>query len=155
MHGSVRAIVLALLMAFAGLPAPPAPAEVLRPGTPSPETLRVVVDISDQRMVVLWDHHPIHDWPVSTARAGKWTPRGTFTPQVLVRMHYSTIYDNAPMPWSIFFRGNYAIHGTEQVSRLGTPASAGCIRLAPENARVLFRAVQAVGKGNVTIVVKE
>lgn len=119
------------------------------------QPLRVVVDISDQEMTVLWEHHPIHRWPVSTARPGKWTPRGTFTPQTLVRMHYSTLYNNAAMPWSIFFRGNYAIHGTEQTSKLGSPASAGCIRLSPENARILYRAVQAVGKENVRIVVKD
>jgi lipoprotein-anchoring transpeptidase ErfK/SrfK len=119
------------------------------------EALRVVVDISDQQMVVEWDHHPIHRWPVSTARPGKWTPRGTFHPQTLVRMHYSSLYNNAPMPWSIFFRGNYAIHGTDQVKKLGTPASAGCIRLSPANAKVLYRAVKAVGKGSVVIVVKD
>ncbi len=94
-----------------------------------------------------------HVWPVSTAREGKVTPVGTFTPYLLKRMHYSTLYDNAPMPWSIFFAGNYAIHGTTAVDRLGTPASAGCVRLAPENAQLLFDAVQAVGLAQTRIVI--
>ena len=128
---------------------------LLLPVALSAQPLRVVVDVSDQEMVVLWDHHEIHRWPVSTARPGKWTPRGTFAPQTLVRMHYSTLYNNAPMPWSIFFRGNYAIHGTDQTRKLGSPASAGCIRLSPDNARVLYQAVRAVGKDKVGIVVKD
>ena len=66
-------------------------------------------------------------------------------------MHYSSLYDNAPMPHSIFFRGNYAIHGTNHIKSLGRPASHGCVRLAPGNARVLFDLVRGVGMGNVTI----
>jgi hypothetical protein len=57
-------------------------------------------------------------------------------------MHYSQTYDLAPMPHSIFFHGGYAIHGTNEVSRLGRTASHGCIRLAPGNAAALFGLVQ-------------
>ena len=42
------------------------------------------------------------------------------------------------MPYSIFFSGGYAIHGSYGISHLGSPASHGCIRLHPENAAVLF-----------------
>jgi hypothetical protein len=38
------------------------------------------------------------DWRVSTARRGYWTPRGSFRPYLLKRMHYSRKYDNSPMP---------------------------------------------------------
>ena len=117
------------------------------------EALRVEIDLSDQEMWVMQDGIVQHVWPVSTAREGKVTPVGTFTPYLLKRMHYSTLYDNAPMPWSIFFAGNYAIHGTTAVDRLGTPASAGCVRLAPENAQLLFDAVQAVGLAQTRIVI--
>lgn len=119
------------------------------------QALVVTVDLSDQRMEVAEGGAVTHVWPVSTARAGKCTPVGTYTPYLLKRMHYSSLYDNAPMPWSIFFLGNYAIHGTTQVDRLGAPASAGCIRLAPENAEILFGAVQAVGMSETRIVVRE
>lgn len=108
--------------------------------------LVVRVDLSDQEMTVLLDHAPAHSWPVSTARAGKVTPTGLYSVQSMVPMHYSTLYDNAPMPWSIFFSGNYAIHGTTQTDRLGTPASAGCVRLHPDNARTLYDLVQSHGR---------
>ena len=36
-----------------------------------------------------------------------------------------------PLLMAIFFRGGYAIHGTNMVGRLGRVDSHGCIRLAP------------------------
>jgi len=57
-------------------------------------------------------------------------------------MHYSKKYDNAPMPYSIFFTGGYAIHGTPHVGNLGRPASHGCVRLSPANARTLYGIVK-------------
>ncbi|MBN9888352.1 L,D-transpeptidase [Salipiger abyssi] len=125
----------------------------LSAGAAAAQSLWVEIDLSDQQMVV-FDRGAAYVWPVSTARAGKVTPVGGFTPYLLERMHYSTLYDNAPMPWSIFFHGNYAIHGTTAVERLGTPASAGCVRLAPENARVLYEAVQAAGLAETQILIR-
>ncbi len=55
------------------------------------------------------------------------------------------------MPHSVFFRGGYAIHGTNQVSRLGTPVSHGCIRLHPANAAVLFKLIRQHGYSNTQI----
>jgi hypothetical protein len=60
-------------------------------------------------------------------------------------MHYSRKYDMSPMPYSIFFRGGYAIHGSYATGALGRPASHGCVRLAPENAAVLYQLVQMEG----------
>lgn len=115
------------------------------------EALWVEVDLSEQRMLVTRGDAVLGDWPVSTARAGKVTPLGLFQPQTMKEIHHSTLYDDAPMPWSIFFSGNYAIHGTDQIARLGTPASAGCIRLHPENAKALFGWVRAAGKDDTVI----
>lgn len=114
-------------------------------------TVRIV--LSTQSMTVSRAGEVLHEWPVSTARTGKVTPVGTFRPQWLARYHQSSLYDNAPMPWSIFFSGNYAIHGTTAVERLGAPASAGCVRLAPEHAEVLFGLVREVGKEETEIVI--
>ncbi len=119
------------------------------------EPLETHIDKSDQEMTVYRDDVPVYRWPVSTARAGKVTPNGTYHPQTLKRMHYSTLYNNAPMPFSIFFHGNYAIHGTDQVEKLGCPASAGCVRLHPDNAETLFNLVREVGKENTLIVIRD
>ena len=111
------------------------------------------VSIATQTMHVYRDGVLLHEWPVSTARAGKITPRGEWTAQWLSRNHRSSRYNNAPMPYAIFYSGHYAIHGTDQISRLGRPASAGCVRLHPDNARVLFRMVQEEGTQNMRVVV--
>lgn len=79
-------------------------------------------------------------WKVSTARAGKETPRGYFRPQAFSSDHRSSIYDDAFMPWAVFFNGGIATHGTfgDSISNLGQKASAGCVRLEPQRAKDLF-----------------
>lgn len=111
------------------------------------------VSISTQTMHVYRDGMLLHEWRVSTARAGKVTPTGQWTGQWLSRNHRSSRYNNAPMPYAIFYSGHYAIHGTDQISRLGRPASAGCVRLHPEHARTLFAMVQTEGPRSLRVVV--
>ena len=111
------------------------------------------VSITAQEMEVYRNGELVHRWPVSTARPGHVTPIGTYGAQWLSANHRSSISNNAPMPWSIFYSGNYAIHGTDQIGRLGQPASAGCVRLHPDNARVLFRMTQEVGLDNMSVVI--
>jgi lipoprotein-anchoring transpeptidase ErfK/SrfK len=109
----------------------------------------ITVNKSTQRMSVSVDGENRYSWAVSTGVHG--TPSGTFRPQWLSRNHRSSLFNNAPMPYSIFYDGNYAIHGTNQISRLGGPASHGCIRLHPSNAAVLFTLVQREGLGNTRV----
>jgi lipoprotein-anchoring transpeptidase ErfK/SrfK len=112
------------------------------------------VSISKQMMEVWHEGRKLYEWPVSTARSGKVTPVGQWKgAQWLSRHHRSSLYNNAPMPYAIFYNGNYAIHGTDQVRKLGRPASAGCVRLEPSNARILFDMVRYEGKENLRVVV--
>lgn len=113
------------------------------------------VDVSRQSMDVMLDGRHLYTWRVSTARKGKWTPRGSWRPYHLSRHHKSSLYNNAPMPYSIFFTGNFAIHGTNAVSRLGRPASAGCVRLHPEHAAELFRLTRQVGTRRTRVVIQD
>ncbi len=116
-------------------------------------SIMVNIDRSSQRMSVTVDGMPRYSWRVSTARAGYVTPPGTYHPQMLARQWYSKKYYNSPMPHSIFFYGGFAIHGTYEISRLGGPASHGCVRLDPGNAATLFNLVQREGMGATTIVI--
>ena len=109
------------------------------------EPILVEVSISTQTMKVSRNDQLLYEWPVSTARPGKVTPIGSWQAKWLSRNHRSSLYNNAPMPYSIFYNGNFAIHGTNQIDRLGMPASAGCVRLHPDNAAVLFSLVQDAG----------
>jgi lipoprotein-anchoring transpeptidase ErfK/SrfK len=102
----------------------------------------VTVDKTSQRLSVDVDGSNRYRWPVSTGRWGYNTPNGSYRPQRLERKWFSRKYDWAPMPYSIFFNEGYAIHGSYETSRLGRPASHGCIRLHPSNAAVLFALVK-------------
>ena len=107
----------------------------------------VIVDIdrADQSMAVSVDGMARYYWRVSTARRGYITPPGSYHPQMLARQWFSRLYYNSPMPHSIFFYGQYAIHGTTAVGNLGRPASHGCVRISPGNAATLFAMVQRQG----------
>jgi hypothetical protein len=107
--------------------------------------VNISVDLSSQRMNVQSDSGASYSWPISSARAGYYTPRGTYRPTSLQTMHRSKKYHNSPMPHSIFFSGGYAIHGTYAVRALGRPASHGCIRISPANAATLFSLVRSEG----------
>jgi len=109
---------------------------------PAQSGIVVTVDKSAQRLTVVVDGADRYQWPVSTGRWGYSTPNGSYRPQRLERKWFSRKYDMSPMPYSIFFDGGYAIHGSYEVSRLGRPASHGCIRLSPSNAAVLFALVK-------------
>lgn len=110
------------------------------------------VDIGSQRMTVSDGGRVIYSWAVSTGRKGYSTPRGTYRPQRLHRMWYSRKYDMSPMPYSVFYSGGYAVHGTNYVKSLGRPASHGCVRLATGNARTFYNLVQRHGRKNTRIV---
>lgn len=111
----------------------------------------VQIDKSSQRMAVSVDGAPRYNWPVSTGRNGYGTPSGSFRPQSMVRMHFSRKYYNSPMPHSIFFYYGFAIHGTNDLGRLGGPASHGCVRLHPSHAAALYGLVQRNGPSNTRI----
>ena len=69
-------------------------------------------------------------------------------------MWYSRKYDMSPMPYSVFFRGGYAIHGTGYVKQLGhaRPRMAAC-GCTPPMRRRFYSLVKQVGRGNTRIVV--
>jgi lipoprotein-anchoring transpeptidase ErfK/SrfK len=114
----------------------------------------ITVNKATQRMTVAVDGKVQHSWPVSTGTKGYATPTGSFRPFRLAKEHYSNEWDDAAMPHSIFFTGRgHAIHGTNAVRRLGSPASHGCVRLAPSKAAKLFALVQSEGLANTKIVV--
>ncbi|MBL0271068.1 MAG: L,D-transpeptidase [Chitinophagaceae bacterium] len=61
------------------------------------------------------------------------------------------------MPYAVFLRNGYAIHGTTpgNFSKLGTPASHGCIRLHPDHAKVLNALVRTIGIRQTWVAVRD
>ena len=79
------------------------------------------IDLASQTMTVHSGSGETYVWPISSGSAGHATPRGVFRPRAMYVMVHSAKYDNAPMPHAIFFHGQFAIHGTTAVGRLGLP----------------------------------
>ena len=119
--------------------------------TPARASVLARIDNSQQRMRVYVEGALTYVWPVSTARQGFWTPPGRYRVRRMERMWYSRKYDMSPMPYAMFFRGGYAIHGTSAVRQLGRPASHGCVRLHTANARALFELARQNGGAGVII----
>jgi lipoprotein-anchoring transpeptidase ErfK/SrfK len=111
------------------------------------------VSLSQQIMEVTVDGRPTYTWKVSTGDRRHITPTGSFKPTRMHEMWYSKKYDNAPMPHSVFFSGGYAVHATYAISRLGRPASHGCVRLHPDAAADFYQLVEAFGPGNTSILI--
>jgi len=138
--GRLARLVFAAAVVMSGLALTPARADVL-----------VQIDKLSQRMAVSVDGMMRYNWPVSTGRSGYGTPSGVFHPQMMARRWFSRKYYNSPMPHAIFFHHGFAIHGTYELSRLGGPASHGCVRLHPSHAAALFALVERNGSRNTRI----
>lgn len=135
-------------------PGTPPAGEVNRPAAAAPARVLITVDKAAQRMRVTVDGKLRYSWAVSTARAPYRTPAGTFRPLWLAKVHYSKEWDDAPMPYSIFFTAaGHAIHSSRATRQLGRPASHGCVRLAPSHAAALFTLVRSEGPGTTKVVV--
>ena len=117
--------------------------------------VEIIISKVSQKMTVKVDGDTEYVWPVSTGAAKYETPTGTFRPFRMEAEHFSKEWDDAPMPHSIFFTGEgHAIHGSFHVKSLGRKASHGCVRLAPENAAILFDIVNEAGMSNTRVVLK-
>jgi hypothetical protein len=69
--------------------------------------------------------------------------------------HYSEEWDDAPMPYSIFFTQiGHAIHGTNQQRSLGRAVSHGCVRLSVKNAATLWKLVKQEKMANTKVVLR-
>ena len=118
------------------------------------KALVISVDKTSQRMTVSVDGGTRYVWPVSTGRPGFDTPNDIFHPFRLDADHHSTVYDNAPMPDSIFFtKTGDAVHGFFDTPHLGMAVSHGCVRLSPTNAAVLYGLVEQTGLPDTTVIV--
>ena len=126
----------------------PSAAAVVKP------RLVIVVDKVSQKMTVTLDGEKLYQWAVSTGAPDYDTPSGTYEPLSMEKEHFSKEWDDAPMPYSIFFTGwGHALHGSYHIKSLGRRVSHGCVRIHPDNAAKLFALVTETGMSNTQIVI--
>ena len=88
---------------------------------------RVEIDLSEQMLRAYNGNRLYMKTNISSGRTGN-TPRGNFKAGPYKKeQHYSSIYHNASMPWSVQITGNFFIHGFSVVPNY--PASKGCVRV--------------------------
>ena len=88
---------------------------------------RVEIDLKRQQLRGWQGARVVLETRISSGRRGS-TPAGNFSAGPFrSRMHHSSRYQNAPMPWSVQINGHIFVHGFTIVPRY--PASHGCIRL--------------------------
>lgn len=119
-----------------------------------------LVKKSEQRMYLYENGKLLHTWKTSTGTASHGTPNFEGRPNGRIYDKYtSTKYPGGDynglgnMPYAIFYKGGFAIHGTGKGNwpKLGSPASHGCTRIHPDNAFIFNRMVRKYGIGNVWI----
>jgi hypothetical protein len=113
----------------------PAPAPVLVEGTPCTTAARACVDLATKRAWLIADGAVVRGpLPVSIGGPGRETPRGDFRVEWKNLNHRSKEFNNAPMPFAVFFApGGIAFHeGNLQTD------SAGCVRLVREEASAFY-----------------
>ncbi len=108
------------------------------------------VSLSQQLLVAYEGTTPVFTTLVSTGKKGTAeesfrTPKGKWRIQskhISSSMAGSTASDGdysiQDVPWTMFFEGNYALHGAFWHQRFGRTRSHGCVNLGPTDARWLF-----------------
>ncbi len=118
--------------------------------------VRLTVDLSAQRLKVEAPEVS-KEFKISSGLPPAYSTPGSgkcFAPDFIEEMHYSSLYNKAPMPNSVFFNGNIAMHGTNAEAMLGRPASHGCVRLSKADARTVYDLVKANGKSRTIVCVQ-
>lgn len=118
----MRLVVLVLLAAFT----PFLPALSTEPA-PVSSTKRVEIDKTAQLLTAFEGERVVIQTRISSGKWDRSTPVGDFEVLGKERMHYSSRYNNAPMPYSVRINGHVFIHGYKDVPDF--PASHGCIRV--------------------------
>jgi hypothetical protein len=123
----------------AGEAAPTGDEAQLVDGTPCTVTAEACVDLAHNQAWLIQDGHVVRGAvPITHGAPGQETPAGTFTVQRKDQEHRSAEYNNAPMPYSVFFApGGIAFHeGSLQKQ------SAGCVHLSHDDAVAWFDALE-------------
>lgn len=110
------------------------------------------VDIEKQVVVALEGKRAVFAARISSGRRNPWDDKHDYptpTGQYHIReKHVTTTMDGdlaadgpysiEDVPWVMYFKGSYALHGAFWHDDFGHPRSHGCINLAPQDARALF-----------------
>lgn len=105
---------------------------------------RVEINLTSQTLRAYEGNRLVMKTRISSGRNNA-TPTGSFRAGWKNADHYSSLYNNAPMPWSVQVSGNIFVHGFTSVPNY--PASHGCIRVPITGTNPAKRFFQWVDSG--------
>jgi hypothetical protein len=139
--GAIGAGVLQAAAPALAAPAPPPPAPAPAPVAKAPceAAAKACVSIKEQKAWLTDGKGNVTRGPitVTTGGPGNETPQGVFHVMWKDQFHHSREYNQAPMPYSVFFAPGDAFHGGS-LQR----ASAGCVHLGDEDSKSFFNYLQ-------------
>lgn len=100
----------------------------------------IEVNLSEQRLTAWEGNTPVTSVTVSTGRSDEPTLPGVFSIQTKQEKAWmqGENYEIPNVPYTMFYSGNYAIHGTYWHNNFGTPVSNGCVNVPVDQAAWLF-----------------
>lgn len=122
------------------------------------------INKDDQRLYLYIDGKMVDTFKISTGSTRHETPTFDMQPNGPIFQKYTSKkypggnYNGlGNMPYAIFIQGGYALHGTTRgnIPRLGKKASHGCVRMHPDNAKVLNELVRKAGLENFWVTIEE
>ena len=101
----------------------------------------IEINLSKQRLTAWEGAKPVYAVIISTGKKNTPTIPGMFTIQSKRRIDRmkGEDYDIDDVPYAQYYSGGYAIHGAYWHKKFGTPISHGCINLAVDHAKWLFK----------------
>jgi hypothetical protein len=102
------------------------------------------IDLSQQSLVAYRGDRPVLATLVSTGKPGHDTPDGLFqvwakyTSKIMRGVDDDGPYSVQEVPWSMYFKDAYAVHGAYWHDVFGSTRSHGCVNVPPADARWLF-----------------
>lgn len=124
----------------------------------------VLVKKSEQKLYLYIKGALEVEWLVSTGAPKSETPLWEGHPNGRIYDAYSSKANPGGdyqglgnMPYAVFLKGGYAIHGTleSNFSKLGSKASHGCVRVHPDHAKIFNRLVRQYGVAAVWVAITE
>jgi len=105
---------------------------------------RVEINLTTQKLRAYQGNRVVMKTHISSGKNRR-TPTGNYRAGYKDADHYSSLYHNAPMPWSVQISGNIFMHGSGSVPNY--PASHGCVRVPLTGSNPARRLFKWIDKG--------
>jgi lipoprotein-anchoring transpeptidase ErfK/SrfK len=100
----------------------------------------IEINLKQQQLTAWEGNKVVYKITVSTGKKATPTLTGVYAVQTKLRKSRmrGTDYDIPDVPYTMYYDGNYAVHGAYWHNNFGTPVSHGCVNLPPKKAKLVF-----------------